>query len=554
MKRKIYSIFMLLLIVGLINSAMPLYYIYAEDIEYLEKNTDLVQVEQKVICDATLDDDFADDRVLVVLNHEESMKFKSYSNADFIEVGCNSVLDLTSSTETIVKAKTEGCKNELTNAGNSINQYFIDNVDINTYNKVLCLELKTSGKANILKVIKKLEERSEVLYAGPDYPIYECSTTPNDTYYGRQWAINKIQLPKAWDVTTGSNTVTVGVIDSGIHYNHEDLKNKIDGTLCMDYSSGKSEHIYTTTDGTGHGTHVAGIIGACTNNGTGVAGVCWNIKLVSLRVLDDSGRGYSSYAANAINHAAEKGIQILNMSVGWTTERYNKALDTVIRDYGGLVVCAVGNDKKNVDTNADYPSKYNLDNLISVGNSNENDKKYSTSNYGKTTVDLFAPGTDIWSCVPNGTYESKTGTSMAAPYVTGVAALILSEHSDYTPAQIKKTILGNVDSIGDLSNYCVSGGRLNAYKAVTDANLVNHIHSYAYTNKSVSAGHTARCRTCNKTFTEAHTWVTSSTYYRCAKCGCTTYAVPADSIVDVTNIDSNKFLHTHYVKRDRYTR
>lgn len=187
----------------------------------------------------------------------------------------------------------------------------------------------------------------------------------------------------------------------------------------------------------------------------------------------DSSGGYSeANAIKAVEYADEKGIQILNFSLGTYTD-FLSSLKVAIQNYSGLFVCSAGNKGLNTDNNHHYPSKYNnLPNLISVGASNSSDSRWissasaESSNYGKTTVDIFAPGSSIYCCAPGQTYTHKSGTSMAAPFVTGVAALILGKYPNLTASQIKSRILNNAESVSSLSNLCVSGGRLNAYYAL----------------------------------------------------------------------------------------
>ncbi len=375
----------------------------------------------------------------------------------------------------------------------------------------------------------------------------------------------------AWDITTGSSSVTVGVLDTGIDGSHPDLVNRINTSLCRDFT-GVDENgtAVTPTDESGHGTQVAGLIGAQGNNSIGVSGVCWNVRLVSLQVfarINNKDIGFSSFVANAIQYAEEKGIDILNFSGSWSVRDayystyYNEALAAVIRNYSGLFVCAAGNNESNNDAVGVYPANYRLPNLISVGASNVSDAYLDLggsqgSNYGQMFVDIFAPGevmltthpTDLNAANP---YSYLQGTSAAAPLVTGVAALLLSKYPDLSPCEIKDTILSNVDDCGTtFDTLCVSGGRLNAYKALT--NVIRH--SFTYANKN-SDSHTVTCTECNYSFvrdhtytytytssnllthtkcsyssSEAHTWYTSPTNYRCTKCRLVTAVAPVNSV------------------------
>ncbi|MBQ8382999.1 MAG: S8 family serine peptidase [Clostridia bacterium] len=474
-------------------------------------------VEEEINNNAILENEFADNRVMVVMSNEASLQFNQYDANDFSEIGCNRVSNLSTASEAKVKTASE----KVSGASESKSINPTSDIDITNYNQVLCLELEHAGKENVLQVIQELQKRDDVIYAGPDYVIQTCSITPDDEYYGNQWAPETIQLPQAWDITTGSSSVVVGVLDTGIEGTHPDLAGNIDVSLCRDFTSGNTIAV-TPTDPKGHGTKVAGIIGAQGNNGSDISGVCWNVTLVSLRILDEQGFGYSSYAASAINYAESQGIPILNLSVGWKGDHiakyYDYALDTVIENYSGLLVCSAGNNAQNNDNIDHYPSNYDLPNLIAVGASNMSDKMYDSSNYGVNTVDLFAPGEQIYTTFTNHVCARSDGTSMAAPYVTGVAALLLSLHPDLTPAELKHIILNSAEVVMDGStnvfgSLCTSGGRLNAYNAVTHLAA----HSFTTKNQGNSSGHIRTCG-CGYSYTEGHRWVMYPTYSQCKVC------------------------------------
>ncbi|MBP5312796.1 MAG: S8 family serine peptidase, partial [Clostridia bacterium] len=355
--------------------------------------------------------DFSDRRVLVVLDKEASFDFNSHSSVDdFPEIECLTVTNITPMTE--IRAK------ESVKKGNGTNI---------SYNRILCLELKNPGKDNVLAAISKLKNQNHILYAEPDYDIFPCDTTPNDSFYDHQWGHEKIDLPSAWDEETGSQSVYVGVVDSGIERTHPEFSGRIKTDWCMSFLSGTGVAEPDPTDGYGHGTHVAGIIGAAGNNGSGVCGVCWNVKLVSLKIYQNGGASRSSNMISAIDYAESKSIPILNIS--YTTGN-SSSLRTAIENYSGLVVCAAGNDGVNIDNNPVYPACYTCSNIITVGKSDINDNKANTSNYGVSSVDIFAPGQGILSTYPLSIcsledcdddthyadgYHILNGTSMAAP-------------------------------------------------------------------------------------------------------------------------------------------
>lgn len=430
--------------------------------------------EEKIQCNASIDEDFSDSRVLVVMSRDESCKLNDYTAADFPEVKNIKVKDLSSGTKSVIKEQIRGDA-EIQSSG-LISEGKTMQVDADKYRQILCLELEQPGKANVLKTIAALSKRSDVLYAGPDYPIYLDESEVNATASSiDQWGLTKINASGAWNITEGSSQVVVAVADSGIMGTHPNLVNRINASLCRDFSSGSTAVANPPTDADGHGTHVAGIIGSQSTSNIPISGVCKNVTLVSLKVFDDSGRGYSSFLASAIDYAISKSIPMINFSGGWditlggvAAEYYNYPLQASIANYPGLFICAAGNGNDDSDTLNDYPTNFDLSNLISVANSNINDEV--SSNHGELTIDLFAPGRNIYSTYINSNmYISKGGTSMATPHVTGVAALMLSVNRELTAPEIKALILNNVDKVSALTSKCVSGGRLNAYKAVRAA-------------------------------------------------------------------------------------
>ncbi len=467
--------------------------------------------EVKTYCSATLDDQFADDRLLVVLNHSTSSKLKTYTEKDFAEVSVKSVHDLTQNTKT----KLQTARN-VTSKGVALLKDDAEQLVWiqENYNQILSLELQSKGKENVLKAIKLLEAREDVLCVAPDYRISAASTeTPNDELYQIHQGVvaDKIDLPEAWGISTGSSSVRVGVVDSGVDGTHPDLIGQIDTSLCRDFTNETEQIVSTPNDLFGHGTHVAGIIGASGDNTIGVSGVCWDISIVSLRVLDSNGMGYSSNAIMAVDYANSRNIPILNLSLSWDVSLvqhdyyYDQPMNFAIANYFGLVICAAGNRGINNDEGRVYPANFNYPNMITVANTfvsttalgsesvfNNPDLddtiEQTGSNYGTNTVHLAAPGRPILSCFPCDTicdeglynidyhgihwadgYHYNAGTSMAAPHVTGVAALIKSIRPDLSAQEIKALILNNVDPIDDLENVCITGGRLNAYKAVRAA-------------------------------------------------------------------------------------
>lgn len=477
----------------------PFHKVHADDhISITPDDNATLITEEKIYCKATLEDDFADNRVIVVITHEASMGFKTYTTSDFAEVNVKTVSDLTTATANMVQAKVSGTDVVMTNG---VTVKSDNKVKVDTYNQIITLELQETGKENVLAAIKELEKRSDVKYAGPDY-ILSISAYPNDNYSLNDSVIEQIELPDAWDINTGSSSVIVGVLDTGILSSHPDLQYRVASSMNRNFTD-----VSTSNDTDGHGTHVAGIIGAQANNYDGISGVCWDVKLVSLKVLDNEGYGYASDVVEAVNYANEVDIPILNLSARWyQSDSSYSSMQDAIENYTGLFVCAAGNETRNNDQYGVYPANYRLNNLISVGSCDLSDNVSTFSNYGQNNVDIFAPGEDIKSCWLNNEYKFLDGTSMAAPLVTGVAALILSEFPNFGPEELKTAIMTNVDESESLTTKCVSGGRLNAYKA-----LSHPIHSISYVDNGSDTNHSVVCYECGYTYEETHNWSYQST-------------------------------------------
>jgi subtilisin family serine protease len=321
---------------------------------------------------------------------------------------------------------------------------------------------------------------------------------PNDprfsSLYGMQNANdNDIDAPEAWGKQTGSASILVAVIDTGVDYDHEDLQANM--WRNPGESGGGKENNGLDDDGNGykddyrgwnfasksndpfddnqHGTHVAGTIGAVGNNGKGVVGVNWTVKIMPLKFLGRDGSGTSEDAADAIVYAANMGAIISNNS--WGGGEKSQVLEDAIRyaaTKGHLFVAAAGNESSNNDATDSYPANYDLPNVISVAANDRNDNLASFSNYGKTKVHLSAPGVDILSCRPNSLYQLLSGTSMATPHVAGAAALIAAHFPGITTTQIRTRILGAVDRKSQFTDRVTSGGRLNVDKALTTSPVI----------------------------------------------------------------------------------
>ena len=475
-------------------------------------NLTFVAVAEKAYVNVNLDDSFEDDKIMVVLSHEASMVNKKYTINDFPEINCLEVEDLS---YPILEMAYKNEVGRFDNEGNLL-------INNKPFRRIIALHLSKQDKLEVIEGIKILDKRRDVFSAEPSYMNGQCNALPNDSRIGYQWAIDKIQLDDAWDIETGANTVKVGIIDTGIDSSHPELSGRLDTVLSSDFTTDDPVEL-PFVDRIGHGTNVAGIIAASTNNEEGIAGVCWNVKLVSLKVGNVIG-GMSAYALKrALIHAQSNKIPIVNMSIDTTDP--DISLRTAIETYEGLIITVAGNDNYDL-TNSNYrayPAAYDYDHIIVVGASTINDEKWEDSNYGSTKVDLFAPGHNIYTTrapySENMKYEYVSGTSFAAPFVTGVAALIKANASYLYPTEIKEIIMNNVDQSYNFLNKCVSGGRLNAYKALSS---IEHTHeySYQYLNKN---SHILTCR-CGATsgLRQGHAISiddVGKTYANCLGCG-----------------------------------
>ncbi|MCU0339874.1 MAG: S8 family serine peptidase [Spirosomaceae bacterium] len=349
------------------------------------------------------------------------------------------------------------------------------------------------------EALSRVKDLGEVAYAEPNY-VYQHNATSNDPYFtsGQLWGMSAngnafgSGAATAWaNNKTGSSTVFIGIIDEGYMYTHPDLaanagttgdipnngiddngNGYIDDTYGWDFA-GNDKQIF---DGAGddHGTHVAGTIGGVGGNSVGVAGVCWNVKLIGGKFLGSRG-GTTANAIKAVDYFTDlkvnRGINIVATNNSWGGGGFSQALQDAIsraNNAGILFVAAAGNNSSNNDATANYPSNYNVANVIAVASITSTGGLSSFSNYGATQVDLGAPGSGIWSTVPvkSGnqavpSYASYNGTSMATPHVAGAVALYKSINPSASAAQIKTAILSSVIPTASLNGKTATGGRLN---------------------------------------------------------------------------------------------
>lgn len=330
---------------------------------------------------------------------------------------------------------------------------------------------------------REVAERLGVL-ADPNY-IYRPMLTSGDVT-SDLYAVNRIELPAAWDISQGSSSVKVGILDTGVDYTHPELSGNIsvntgeipdngvddDGNGLEDdyYGFDFADYDSDPMDEHGHGTHVSGTIGAVNGNG-GVVGMNWHVGLVPAKVLGSDGTGTLDAVVEGINYLASRGVDVINMSLGsydYSSTEY--AAIAHAGQLGVLVAAAAGNEGNDNDgPDKSYPASYDLSNIISVAATDSEDELAYFSNYGQNTVDIAAPGVDILSTAPGGGYDTMSGTSMATPHVAGVAALIKSVNLDFGPSDLRRLLLENTDSTESLDGWTVTGGRLNARRSMQAA-------------------------------------------------------------------------------------
>ncbi len=339
-----------------------------------------------------------------------------------------------------------------------------------------------SGKATDA-LLKRLRRHPDVAYAEPDY-IHTASATkvPNDPSYSLQYALvdgaadHDIDAPVAWGTRT--SCAKVAVLDTGIDTDHPDLAENVyksddkpnngkdddkNGYVDDTYGYNAVENKGSGEDDNGHGSHVAGIVGARSNNGLGVAGTCWSTKLVAVKFMDSKGKGSTSNAIEGIEYAVKKGLKVINCSFG-SSSKSSSLHDAVdyAQDHGALLVVAAGNDGKDIDKSPVYPASFTDSNILAVAATTSTDTLASFSNFGDEAVDVAGPGENIYSTYLGGIYRLLSGTSMAAPYASGVAALLRKQESDATYGDLRYAIRHKVDKPPALVDKVAYDGRLNA--------------------------------------------------------------------------------------------
>ena len=370
----------------------------------------------------------------------------------------------------------------------------------NEYSSLGAMHIKSDkfDTSTLMSIFKNSLFSSYIKVVTPNNIMTLASS--NDSYYNKLWAIensgqevnNKegtadadMDVAEAWEKTKGSKEVIVAVLDTGVDYRHSDLQDNMwNGAVNYGYDfagddDGNNDDNPMPDEpydekGHYHGTHVAGTIGAVGNNSNGVSGVAQNVSIMAVKVFRPNGYGYSSDIMEGLDYVAQKvdegeNIVAINASYGGGSGSQDDAVNDAIKKLGqkGVVFCAAaGNSGKDIDQEPMYPASYNASNIIAVAASDQDDKLASFSNYGKNSVDVTAPGTNILSTYPEDKYAYLNGTSMATPNVAGSVALIASLYPNSTVDERKAMILDNVDKKEDFSNKILTEGRVNINNAL----------------------------------------------------------------------------------------
>ena len=368
---------------------------------------------------------------------------------------------------------------------------------------------------SIQETLSIASANEKIEYAEQNFEVRAAETVPNDPFFEYMWQLRNnpinsyggkqgadIGAARAWDITTGSSGVVVAILDTGVELTHPDLAANVwmnageipnnalddDNNGYLDDVNGwnflhDSNKLFEDASVDYHGTHVAGIIGAAGNNQIGTIGVAWRVKLMALKVLDGHGnKGLIADSVKAINYVIKQkkaGVNVRIINASWVNDGESRAIRDAIEAAGraGIAfICAAGNDARDLDQAPIYPAarSADLDCVISVASTDRFDNLQPYSNYGRKTISVAAPGTDILGLGVGDQYAEHSGTSMAAAHVTGIAVLMIAQEPSLTPAQIKRRIISTAEPVAGLSACCVGVGRANAFNALT--NTIRLVH------------------------------------------------------------------------------
>ena len=394
--------------------------------------------------------------------------------------------------EVLVKFKSGVKQSEMTRANALVGAQLAETLgDLNW------VRVRLPEGMSVEEALERYQKAGEIEAVQPNF-YYRLAATPNDPQFPNagMYGLSKISAPGAWDLTTGSATVVVADIDTGMRYTHEDLApnawtnpGEINNNGIDDDNNGFVDDYYgydfrfndpDPLDQNGHGTHTAGTIGAAGNNGLGVTGVNWNVKLMTIKIYSagatDSTSAMLVNAYNYVRMMKNRGvnIRVTNNSYGDCPEAcgYDQATKEALDALGEadvLNVFAAGNNNRNIDTGAPhYPSSYTSPSILAVASSTSTDARSSFSNFGTTSVDLAAPGSGILSTTfgSNSSYGGNSGTSMATPHVSGAAALLSAYNPSLSAASLKATLMNTVDVLAAWNGVVKTGGRLNVQRAL----------------------------------------------------------------------------------------
>jgi subtilisin family serine protease len=455
------------------------------------------------------------------------------------------------------------------------------------FRSVGVLQVKIPEGMTLEEALDSCRQDPEVEYAEPNYVrhISVDPVFPDDEHFDELWGLHNTEqwhksieddhrglddadmdAPEAWDVQTGSRNVVVAVLDTGVDWGHEDLAANIwinpgeingedgvddDGNGYVDDIRGwdfvPKEGDNDPVDDNGHGTHVSGTIGAEGDNGIGITGVTWAVSIMPLKTLDKEGTGTVAEEIEAIEYAIANGAKIINAS--FSGEDYSKLEYDAIKsaqDARILLVAAAGNNGSNNDDTPEYPASYNLNNIIAVAATDHNDRLAHFSNYGALTVDVAAPGVDIYSTKTDNSYSLASGTSMAAPHVSGLAALIWSQNLGFMYSEVKGFIFYGVDVLDPLAGKILKAGRINANASILAADSgAGDVPDFPPSDLVVEA---ASARQLNLTWTDNASDETGTRIERATKTGgpfshVGTVAANVESYADVTVNDLTTYFY-----------